>query len=449
MATLEITGTIQDASGVGVENVVVRLAPSPESVGASESIGGIGVVADPVEIVTDNAGAFSLDSIQGFRYQLAIPAIGYQRRFIAPLQATIRFDLLGLIPAVEAAPQGTEEDGIRRTYLVVQSQSIQTVRQRYDSIVVESSLALAGPYVALTTIELHSDKIFYKHTHEGALAGSYYRAKYLHSSTLDESLYSEPIATEDHDEEALLISVDELKAIYLFGADLTKDDGEPFPRRMFEHYIQAGADWLSKELDIHLIAHDFVRETQDHYATDWGRWGYFQLWNYPVTRVDKVAFQYPSMQEEVIISNEWVTLTDGGSSGVIQIVPGRGSIADVLIIPGALMPLWSGRTGRIPGIWHFDYRAGFEPSKVPPDVKHIIAMWASIGVLNIAGDLIAGAGIATKSISIPGLSQNIGTTSSATNSGYGARVIEYQKEIKEMLPNLRRYYGKNTRMVVV
>ena len=76
-------------------------------------------------------------------------------------------------------------------------------------------------------------------------------------------------------------------------------------------------------------------------------------------------------------------------------------------------------------------------------------MHASIGILNIAGDLIAGAGIATKSVSVPGLSQNIGTTSSATNSGYGARIGEYQKELKAMIPNLRRYYGKGTRMVVV
>jgi hypothetical protein len=133
-----------------------------------------------------------------------------------------------------------------------------------------------------------------------------------------------------------------------------------------------------------------------------------------------------------------LVLTEGGAHGVVQIVPGQGGIADVLLIPGALMPMWSGRSGRVPGIWRFTYRAGFEIGKLPPDLKHIIGMWASIGVLNIAGDLIAGAGIATKSVSVPGLSQNIGTTSSATNSGYGARI-----------PNLRRFYGKSTRMVVV
>ena len=67
-------------------------------------------------------------------------------------------------------------------------------------------------------------------------------------------------------------------------------------------------------------------------------------------------------------------------------------------------------------------------------------MKASLGPLNIAGDLIAGAGIATKSISIDGISQSIGTTASATNAGYGARIIQYDKQIKDQMATLRNYY---------
>jgi hypothetical protein len=449
VAAITITGTIKDASGNGVQNVVIRLSPAPESVGASEAIGGIGILNDPIEITTGVDGTFTVAAIQGFRYSLEIPGISYSRQFIAPAQATIRFDLLGLSPLVESAPQAIDFDGSRNSYLVVRVESVESVRQRYNSVVVEKAAALAGPYSQLTTIDLHSGKTFYEFTAEGATEGTYYRAKYKDTVSNDESLYGESTATEDFEEESLLISVDELKAIYLFGVDLTKDDGEAFPKRMFEHYIQAGSDWLAKELDITLVAKDYVNEVQDHYASDWGRWGYSQLWNYPVSRIDSIRFQYPSMDKAVTINSKWITLPDGGAHGIVQIVPGQGNIADVLLIPGALMPLWSGSTGRIPGIWHFDYRAGFEPNAVPPDIKHVIGMWAAIGALNIAGDLIAGAGIATKSVSIPGLSQNIGTTSSATSSGYGARVLEYQKEIKAMLPNLRRFYGKNTRMVVV
>jgi hypothetical protein len=63
-----------------------------------------------------------------------------------------------------------------------------------------------------------------------------------------------------------------------------------------------------------------------------------------------------------------------------------------------------------------------------------------MGPLNIAGDLIAGAGIATKSLSMDGLSQSISTTASATNAGYGARILQYNKHIEESMKTLKAYY---------
>jgi hypothetical protein len=77
-------------------------------------------------------------------------------------------------------------------------------------------------------------------------------------------------------------------------------------------------------------------------------------------------------------------------------------------------------------------------------IRDIIGMKAAMGPLNIAGDLIAGAGIASKSISLDGLSQSISTTSSATNAGYGSRIIQYTKQIDGMMEGMReRYQGIN------
>ena len=101
----------------------------------------------------------------------------------------------------------------------------------------------------------------------------------------------------------------------------------------------------------------------------------------------------------------------------------------------------------LPQLYELTYTAGFETGQVPTDILDLIGMFAAIGPFHIFGDLIAGAGIATVSLSMDGLSQNIGTTSSATNSGYGARVGNYLKEIKEQVPHLRKYY-KGIRMVV-
>lgn len=459
-----ITGTILDASGAGVVDAVVRLSPAPASVGASETVGGVGISQTPVEVVTDGTGVFAHTAVDFIRYRLEIPAIGYDRYFVCPDSAatpSVAFNTLGLSPSVQTVvrgevrvPPAVYSDPPTITYyteVTVQAPSIQTVIERFDRIILQRTESLSGPWATIHTFELLPNTFFYDHQDSTATDDTvyYYRARYEDSASSDVSQYSDLLSSESQDENALLVSVDELRDNYLFGLDLSDDDGNPFPDRMLDWYIRAGVDWLAKELDVDLVAKTHTNEVHDHYANDYARWGYFQLNYYPVVAIDEVYFQYPSMTEKSVISNQWVVLEDEGESGVVQIVPGQGNIADILMIPGALLPMWSGATGRVPAIWHFTYRAGFEPGTAPPDIKHAISMWAAIGVLNIAGDLIVGAGIASKSVSLPGLSQNINTTSSATNAGFGARIIEYQKEIKQLIPNLRRHYGKASKMVVV
>lgn len=453
-----ITGNLQDASGNPVTDAVIRLSPDAATVGGSEAIGGVGILMTPVEVTTDGVGDFTHAAVDFFRYRLEIPSIGFDRYFICPDSAvtpTVSFHLLGLSPTVQTVLRGEERVDSTTDQFVTEIQlgtvSINTVLERFDQIELERSTALAGPWATIATVDLLPSVFFYDVNDATATVDTvyYYRSRYQNSTTGETSQYGEIRASDAQGESALLVSVDELRENYLFGLDLSDDAGKPFPDRMLEWYIKAGIDWLEKELDIDLVAKTHVDELHDHYANDYGRWGYFQLQNYPILAIDEIRFQYPSMFEAVTIDSRWYVLEDNGVSGVIQIVPGQGNIADILMIPGALLPMWSGQTGRVPAIWHIDYRSGFEPLTAPPDIKHAIAMWASIGVLNIAGDLIVGAGIASKSVSLPGLSQNVNTTSSATNAGFGARIIEYQKELKALIPNLRRYYGKGTRMVVV
>ena len=70
-----------------------------------------------------------------------------------------------------------------------------------------------------------------------------------------------------------------------------------------------------------------------------------------------------------------------------------------------------------------------------------IGKTAAINIFHIAGDLILGAGIASFSLGVDGLSQSISSTSSATNAGYGARILGYQDDIKKMMPILQAKYG--------
>jgi hypothetical protein len=88
-------------------------------------------------------------------------------------------------------------------------------------------------------------------------------------------------------------------------------------------------------------------------------------------------------------------------------------------------------------------------SEVPRDIMQAIGWLASMLPLDTAGDLIAGAGIANYSVSLDGYSESVGTTSSATNAGYGARILSYQKQLKDALPRLRARYGPQIRLAGV
>lgn len=444
MATIDITGTITDAGGTGVEGVPVRLSPLPQALDSPVLLEAVGVILDPIEELTASDGTFTITAVQGYSYLLEIPAIGLKEAFVAPELADIEFHLLGLVPTLESAKDFTDADGVDKVTVNITVPRVKVVLQRFDTLVVQSAPdAAAGPWTDVEEILLLSNTDSYSATDDDPDA--YYRAFYKNSVNLDEGMASDPILG-GGDQAAL--SIREFKDVYLFGVDLTDGDGNPYPTAMFQWYIDAAVKYVESQLDIKITAENIVGELHDHYAGDYGRWGYFQLKNYPVSRIDSVVFQYPSMTEGVTIDNDWVVLEDEGVHGVIQIVPGQGNIADVLLIPGSLMPMWSGAFGRVPGVWQISYRTGFEPDAVPADIKHLIGMIASLGIMNVAGDLVGGSGLQGWSVSVPGLSQNITTTNSSTNAGFGARLLMYKKDIKEMLPVLKAFYGKTTKMVV-
>jgi hypothetical protein len=78
---------------------------------------------------------------------------------------------------------------------------------------------------------------------------------------------------------------------------------------------------------------------------------------------------------------------------------------------------------------------------IPADLKHAIGVkGATLLLLHVAGDLILGAGIASQSLSVDGLSQSVGTTSSAMYSGYSSRAEALDKQYTLLIKALRAQY---------
>lgn len=318
--------------------------------------------------------------------------------------------------------------------------SLDNVLATFNRIKVHRSMTgSVGPYTEVTTpttrIPLETGKILYEYTDQAGETDYYYRVSYFHSTTLLESSLSDPQQGEG-DSALDIMSIDELKSTYLFGVDLTKDDGEPFPDSMFEFYIKAAVSWIEHKLDLP-IRPVSCEESHDYDPQAYMSWVFLKLNKFPIISVENLEFITPSGDTATVIDSSWIRVQK--EMGHLNVLPNGSAGITFIGASGSLYPRFGG-SRFIPDFFRVKYTAGFESGKVPDDIRHLIGMVSSYGPLNIAGDLIAGAGIASQSLGIDGLSQSVSTTSSATNSGYGSRILSYTREAKDMIPTLRKYY---------
>lgn len=329
--------------------------------------------------------------------------------------------------------------------------NIDAVRDIFDRIkVYRSTTGLAGVYTELTVlatrIPLEDGKIVYDYTDETGASTYYYKSSYFNSISALESSLSD--AQQGEGDAALdIVSVDELKINYLFGLDLSDDAGNEYPDSLYEWFIKGAVSWLEHRTDIPIRTKSITDERHPYNRDDYVHYLWMRTKEYPIVEVEAVRLVLPG--EQIIKEFDSTWIHPEKESGVIQLVPGAGSAGSILLgAAGAWLPFIYGANRYIPDAWRIDYTAGFTDGVVPDVFKDAVAKVASFGPLNIAGDLLGGAGIASQAISIDGLSQSFNTTSSATNSGYGARLIQYTREIKDVLPTLRNYYKGHIHMVV-
>jgi len=245
-----------------------------------------------------------------------------------------------------------------------------------------------------------------------------------------------------------VISVAELKTVYLFGISIRDGNGNELPDSTFQFYIDAATKEVEKKLAIKTLEQS-ITESRDYSVESMVNWAYIST-TYPVKKACALQGFYGNPEDnqpQVLYPEEWITTKKTNNNDqerywrqIHLVATGTGSVTTTdganvfpFIYPFARL------FNRIPNYWRVTYITGFKV--VPDDLTNIIGKMASIGLLNIAGDLIlSSAGLASTSLSIDGLSQSISTTASATSAGYNARLLQYTKEIEASWVNLRRYY---------
>lgn len=233
-----------------------------------------------------------------------------------------------------------------------------------------------------------------------------------------------------------LMTTTMLKQRFLLGVDLTLDDGSSYPDDLFEYSIRSACSILEHELDI-FITPITKEENSDYYSANYSSWNYVQLDSYPIIGVTKWEVTFPGDNVLFEYPKSWIRIEK--DKGLLQIFPSLGEVPQWMTNLGFMPWLLVGHQN-IPHYYRITYEAGFETDKIPIIINEAIGLIAAALPLDIAGDLLVGAGIANSSISIDSLSQSIGTTSSATNAGYGAKIISFNKRLKSIMTTLRGYY---------
>lgn len=335
------------------------------------------------------------------------------------------------------------------------SDPVGTLAAGYTHIEVERSRDHGVTWVRVTNERTHiiieSDKFNYVYVTE-ATPATLFRPVIADAAGIKPDVPQAAREANDTSYEALF-TIDELKAIYLTGVDLTDDKGTPFPDEMFAHGIRTGIDRCEHELDVWAVPTKLV-ERYDFWRRDYENFMFIQLRSRPVISVEEVFIDYPSGETVLNFPKEWFRVDR--HAGEFRAVPARGTFSQMLIgSGGGFLPTVMGGNEMIPDMIQVTYFAGFDlgvktsrnQHGIPTTIKDLIGKWACFGPLDVAGDLTGGAAIASKSLSIDGLSTSVNTTSSPMYAGYGARLNRFDEEIKKALPMLKKFY-KGARMTV-
>lgn len=240
--------------------------------------------------------------------------------------------------------------------------------------------------------------------------------------------------------DGLAMSPSELLNLYFFGVPIKSQDGKFLSQNEVAFYISAATDEVEGYLNIKLNK-QVIAERLNYSRSDFREWGFLPA-SFPVVEVFALE-GFINTTKQVEYPKEWLSIKEINVEGLadrsVNLVPAGNTGATNSVVFSGITPHAGLYTSMIiPNYWQLKYCTGF--NKIPADILNMVGKLAAINLFHIQGDLILGAGIASQSIGIDGLSQSISTTSSATNAGYGARIIGYLNDLKIAKPLLKAKY---------
>ena len=212
-----------------------------------------------------------------------------------------------------------------------------------------------------------------------------------------------------HSDTDLALTPRELRETYFHGIIFPPEDRVLLTDAALEYHIRSATAYIEKQLSL-LVLPQEIDETRDFYRDDWFEWGRLAT-SYPVREpLELRGFLGTARQLEYPF--EWLsarrrpTGTYDRSIHVVPVTEAAVAFTSALVsVAGGTPHIAITRHSFIPNYWRVRYNTGF--LNIPREILDAIGKIASIGVFNVLGDTVIGAGIASQSLGYDGLNRKV------------------------------------------
>ena len=257
-----------------------------------------------------------------------------------------------------------------------------------------------------------------------------------------------------------VLTPDDFRYTYLWGTDFKATNGSMFSDEQIQYFIDAAVTEMERRLNITIlkrriksiesIERQHLQRKVDYDDEE-------PLYDFAFRKIQRYGMI--QSKQRPIIKTSRCTLINRGANGepdYVDLLPSttldkKNGVIKFLKRPFKPNDTWNGINAAISPYgaetWNnhlfyaIDYEAGFETSDdIPEDLRHNIGLMSAISLLNVIGDGLM-AGFSSSSLSMDGVSESFSSTQSATSATFGARIMEYKKELDDYIQANKFKFG--------
>lgn len=253
-----------------------------------------------------------------------------------------------------------------------------------------------------------------------------------------------------------ILTPDDIRYTYVWGTDFKSSQGNRFTDEQIQFFIDAGLAEIERQLNITIkkqrikseltveekklqrkVDYDVEEAPYDFTYRKIQRYGMIQTKQRPilnVTRCTLINKQEPDV-------NLLPSVVPDKKNGVLKFLKRPYKPSDTWMGISESISRYGQETFNNHLFYAVDYDAGFETSDdVPQDLRQIIGELIAMAILNIIGDGLM-SGLSSTSLSMDGVSESYSSTMSATSAYFGARLVEYRKDVEGYIEKNKFKFG--------